>query len=906
MAIRKEQVLVLLVAAFGAWVYTGLQATAPAPAVGRGTQLPYEAAAVTQMAWADGGELQLARRDLCSEPSDTRPLPPRELAFPPRDPLGVAMLPLEPGPGYRHLMLLRGDGGVVDGVTLTAPGEGGTAGEAAPGGDTQGTGGETRQEKLARADRNYDKVYLVNLPSPFYGIVEANGIDPFDLEKRTDLAGVVVRLRQFNVDKQVLEGVREFGKDQKAQQVERVVLAPTLRNEVTRRSRAVPELPSHNAERGELIRWLLEQAREEAWVYGEALKQAELFLQLNPGSAEGVRWQQRVLQASGSVAEEFSLLAELQGPQRESAFRYQGLGLVEARLGMSADAERDLRHAIELAPNDAAANAALAGYLHERGRGSEALAVASRAQQWLGTLLDPADKARAVRSIVACQLAMGRLEEAREAWRMLPPDSGQAYLDGCILYAQGEIDRALAAFRQAGGAAGGANGDRAGALLGQAACLLRQGEWQSAQELLLRLVDQEPLLRHRAATGLALLMTRLGQYDQAIGWLERALEADPTDPYAHYLRGRVLRLQGQLGAARDALASCLRLRDDFVLAIAEMASLQGQIAADGAGEDQAQALLAAQRYADRAVELAPQPRTELLLLQGLGHFAAGDARTASGAFAKARDLAGDERGKAWGKGAIAVVDYRRGLVDEAVTVLQRIVLDLPKEDTLRQWADDTLQAIEEHAQKELLEDSFDRSELGSVWQVDRDGQLRDEVKDRELRFTGTLHGGEVSAARTGAVAHGRDFLAVGCTLQLGPGQPAGDGFAGLRIELPRGNGAQDFRVEVGVREGQPFFTLNDGRDAEPERKALTVPGFDRSLRQQLELRVVPRGDARTPSRSLELQIVWNGAVLERRELKTLTAQTPTELRTVLFASGSKGSPVDARFDDYRLERKKAR
>lgn len=909
MAIRKEQVLVLLVAAFGGWVwYSRSQEAATGPVTARSTMLEYKPGDVRPAPLAGAGEVTLARRDLCSEPSDTKPLPPRELAFPPRAPLALAMLPLEPGPDYRHLGLLLGDGGVVDGVTLTAPGEGGEAGDAAAGGgDPQGTGGQTREEKLARAERSYDKVFLVNQAAPFYGIVEWNGIDPFELEQKTDLSDVVVRLRRFNVDTQKVEGVVEYGKDAKVK-VDKVRLAPTRRNEVTRHIRAVPELPSHNEERGELIRWLLEQAREESWIYAEALKQAQLFMQLNPGNAEGVRWQQRVLQASGEIAEEFRLLSELQGPQREAAFRYQGLGVIEARLGLFADAERDLRRAVELGPTDAGPHAALAMYLHHRGNSKEALAEAERAQQRIGSLLDPVEKARAVRAMVTCQLATGRLEQAREVLRMLPADGGQGYLDGCLLYAQGELDRALAAFRQSGGASASSGGDRGSALLGQAACLLRQGQWQQAQDLFLRVLDQEPLLRHRAATGLALLANRIGQFDQAIVWLDRALEADPADPYAHYLRGRTLRQQGQLGAARESLTNCLKLRDDFVMAISEMSQLQSRIANDSSGEDQAQALLAAQRYADRACDLAPQQTADLHGLQGLQHFAAGDVRGAGAAFAKARDLAVDERAKAYGKGAIAVVDYSRGLVDEAVTVLQRLVLDLPKDDVLRQWAEATLLAIEEHAKKEMLEDAFERGEVGSLWVPDRDGAaVEPKIKDNELVFQGTLQrtgDGEVGAKRLGAVLAAKNFLAVSCTLQLGPTQPQSDGFAGLRIELPRGNGPAEFVVELGIREGQPFFTLRDGRDSEAERLPLAVPGFALRDKQQLELRVVPIGDAKAASRALELQVSWNGAVVQRRELKALTSQSRNELTTTLFASGTKGSPVDVRFGDYRLERKK--
>ena len=68
--------------------------------------------------------------------------------------------------------------------------------------------------------------------------------------------------------------------------------------------------------------------------------------------------------------------------------------------------------------------------------------------------------------------------------------------------------------------------------------------------------------------------------------------------------------------------------------------------------------------------------------------------------------------------------------------------------------------------------------------------------------------------------------------------------------------------------------------------------------------VVQRGDAQ--SRQSGLQVRWNGVLLHEQDLKSLGGSTGTELHTVLFVSGSKGSRVDVAFDDYRLERRKER
>jgi tetratricopeptide (TPR) repeat protein len=901
MAIRKEQVLALSVLAIAALIWAGSESGPSRPPTFSQKQIEYTPGGVAPAPLAGpavaGAEL---RASLCEEPSETRSLPPRELAFPPRAPLTLALLPLEPGPDYGHALVLQHDGRTVEGVTIQ------TAAEAAPANGGSGdevpaveAGAGSRQEREARAARTYDQLWLVGQAAPFFGTIEVDGRDRFDIEELTDFDGIVVKLRRYNVDTGRVGEVQLFGKDERVK-VEKVRLANTLRNEVQRRVRKVPADAGHLKERAELIGWLLDKAREDVGIYDRALEQAGIYLQTSGGDIEGLRWQQRVLQARGDLAQEFALLDGVQGLHRESAFRYQGLGELKARLSLWIEAEQDLRKAAALAPNDARPHAALAEFLRRQGRSREALAAAGRAEQAIGSLIEAADRIAAVRTICACRLALADLPAARAALKLLPTGVEQPYLEGCVLYAQGQVQSAVGAFRQAG-----TGPDAMPALLGLAACALREGQWQEAHDQFQAVFEQAPLLRHRAATGLGLLFARLGQFDTATQWLDRALEADPQDPYAHYLKGRTLRLAGQLGPAKESLAAALRRRDDFVHAIAEMAALESQRALDARGGDAAKATVDASKYGDRAVELAHAPVMELYELQGLYHFAAAEPIKAGLAFQRAREIAGTEAEKLFAKGAIAVVDYRRGSIEDATVALQRLVADLPKEDAMRLWAAATIEAIEDHQQKEMLEDRFDRSDLGSIWTGDRDGALGAQIADKRLVFRGQFsRNGAVSAERAGAVRQARNFLAVGCTLELGKGHPRADGFAGVRIETQRSNtGQADLQVQLGVREGKPYLKIDENRE-EARQVDLTVPEFDAGAPHQLELRVMPRGDAQ--ARAFVVQASWNGYVVHRHDLKTLTGNTQTELKTVLFVTGSKGGPVDVSFDDYRLERRKER
>ncbi|MCU0865189.1 MAG: hypothetical protein MUC36_15490 [Planctomycetes bacterium] len=893
---RKEPVLALLTLGLAGWIGSGYLETPTATSRWSPKKLEFVPGAVAEAPLVAAAAAAAVRADFCTEPSETRPLPPRELDFPPRTPLSVAALPLDPGPDYGHSWMLRLDGAAVEGVTLTPAGEA-AAPAVDPGAAPADPTTSTRKQREEVAARTYDRIYVQNLQSPFFGTIENEGLDLFQLESDRQFEGVLLRLRSYDVDRQKVGPVVVYGGD--TAKIDRIVLAGTLRNEITRRERKVPRTEGHLPELREFIDWLLQTARTEAWVYDKALEQAEAYRQLAGGDIDGLRMMQRVLRARGDLAGEAKMLEGLSTEGREGAFRFEGLGTLKARLGLWEAAEADLRQAVQLAPTDARSHGALAEFLRQRGRTREALVVARRAEQTLGNVQDAAENARVRRLIAGCLLAHGEVEAARTVAAGAQREHASAYLDGCIAYAAGDTAAALTAFRLAGTSA-----DSGAALLGQAACLLRDGQWQEANDLFVRVADQEPLLRHRAATGLALLCSRLGQHETAQVWLDRALEADPQDPYAHYLRGRTLRLLGQATAEAE-LAMALRLRDDFVHAIAEMAAVQTMRARDSRGEDQAAAILAARRYGDRAVALAPMPAAELYELQGLHAFAAGDASAAKDAFGRARDLAADDAGRAYGKGALAVVDYSRGLVDDAAAALARLVQDLGKEAPLSQWATATLAAIDDHAEKEALGDSFDRADLGTIWAPDTEAGVRMELLDGRFVIKGQTSKGAVGAERNDAVKRARNFLSAAVVLQIGSTHSRNEGFAGLGIELRGGGGAVDCQVRVGIFEGKPFLTIQDGREDgsdNVQRVPLQIDGLAIDGRHELELRTVPRGDPQ--GKQLSLHVSWNGVVVHRHDLKSLNGNSQNPLRIALFATGSKRSTIDVAFDDFELERRK--
>ena len=97
MGLRKEQVLALVALALGAWVGLGyLEEPSYTPRFAP-KKVGYEAKPVVATPLASDTKVELSRPGLCTEPSETKPLEPRLLDFPPRSPLSVAALPLAPG-----------------------------------------------------------------------------------------------------------------------------------------------------------------------------------------------------------------------------------------------------------------------------------------------------------------------------------------------------------------------------------------------------------------------------------------------------------------------------------------------------------------------------------------------------------------------------------------------------------------------------------------------------------------------------------------------------------------------------------------------------------------------------------------------------------------------------------------
>ncbi|MEC7584434.1 MAG: hypothetical protein VYE77_08955 [Planctomycetota bacterium] len=891
MALRKEQVLLLASLGVAAlvWKYGGSDEWR-APRVNASKQ-DYEASKLPGAPIVDEAASDPSLRPWFREPSETQPLPPTDLPWPPRKPLFLVALPLHPGPDISRADMLRISGERVAGVTRDV-GEG-TTGTIDDGGSQVSEPVQSREQKKRRWAQVYDQVYISGQSEPLFGIVTVPGVNKLDLQGMTDFSEVVVELLQFSLAKQELVGSMTFDASDRLQQVEKIVLAKTLRNEVGLRTREVPEEAAYHNKRLELIDWLMQKAQLEAWVYDVALKQVAILEQKGAG-LQAQRAKARVLRAKGDLTGEFALYEGLEGSGPVGAFRHEGLGLLQARLGLHEAAEAELRKSIDMVSSDSRLFASLAQFLGDRGRPEEAAQMARRARAMIGSVSDGEEREEVVAIVVGAMLGVGDLEGARDAMLLFGGGTSapKSYLRACLDYAAGDVAKALDGFRNAAAAGYGAAAE-----LGLAACQLRSEDWRDAALGLQAVVEEAPLLRSQALNGLALLHLRIGQNDRAVSLVERAIEVNPLDAYSYYLLGRAQSGQGMWQPALDAQMQALELRDDFVPALAEVANLHMVIARqENEPAEKARNALAAMRYSDRAAELAAVPMSDLAELQGLAHFFAADLRGADEAFRRAIDLAPAGSPNMFAQAGLVEVDYARQRTEDARNQLDRLT-ELPPDNPMRKWAEATALRIDKHAQKEQLDDRFARDEIGNVWQTR--GKPGPRVEGEQLIIRGRFdRTGEVIAERRGAVQKAGRFLAVSVVMQCGTGHEAGQGFTGLQIQTQRGgSGASNFVARIGLRDGKPHLMVQDGR-AEAERRELEFTPDGRPV--SLELRVQERSDGR----QFRLLCLWNGVVVHNQDLKTLSANTNTELETQLRVSGRSGQRVDVRFDDYHLERRK--
>ncbi len=826
-----------------------------------------------------------ARTDLFREPSESVPLPPRGLPEPPATALPVVALPLIPGQSARAYRQLRQPGEVKEAVALDAAA---TSEGAAPVGDSAvgpaATGGQAEWE------RTYDRVESVR-GDVWWGLVlNANKIQL----TRGSISG---KVQMRWITPETGRVVREV-MDLDAAEVKAVHLAKTLRNEVARRLLEVTNEVANLGVRAEVIEWLLQQATREGWAYEEAVKLARGYAAIATDKVDGFRVVARVLHAAGRIGEEWQLYQTLPPEVADTPFRWAGQGSLEALLGLDAVAEVHLRQAVARG-NDPRAAVALANFLLSRGRTDEAVPAAQLAHKDRN-VLDRADEQFALkRTLVAVYLAAGMLEDARTAAGTLP--NSALALRGAVAYAASDFTFATGQFRAAA-----ENADMPGlAALGSAACAAQGGKWAEALQAFRSLADRDPVLRARALGGVAFVLERTGNYEGAAAQALEALAVDPTDPYLAYLRGRALRLSGDLDGAAEQLTQALRRRDDLVEAMVELAETYLRIAERDEGRA-IDSLVRAVRYIDRAVALdtqfAGQPTARFLELQALVRWRSGDLRGARQACTAAA-----QAGSTYGQVNLALIEYAQGRTE----VAREQLADLerrPLGDAFRAFGKQTLALIDDHAEKVEIRDDFERDELGDRWTLSAVSRaaLRPTLEAGRLVVRAKAENQDATARRL--LESAGDFVAAEVVFERG--KPDSLDRAGLRLMVGREEKNAELQVFLGFAELAqgvvPAVQIQDGtkdRATTPEELAkfeirpLDVGNV--SGPQHLMLEFVP------DSEGYLLRASWNNRVVAEQKITRVRRGTRLPMHVELHVGGRHGQ-VNVAFDKFRLRQRLGR
>ncbi|MHC5064828.1 MAG: tetratricopeptide repeat protein [Planctomycetota bacterium] len=878
--LRKEPILLLLALGLCWWIWSSNEAmqvnTRLRPGQPEFAQ-PASAQAVIAQAHPDA---MTSARDLFRTPSESAPLPPRELTLPDLAPIPPLRLPLSPGQSALAFDQLRWPEAESRFHEFSPP-------DLVDAGSDQSTAPAEVGDPESEYAKIYDKIVMDNT-NKLWG--EVLNPDKQRLSRRNRaLLATSIDFDWFSVKSGLVIRREKF----EPGRVVKIELAKTLKNQIEGEIFELPEGAASQLQRVSLVKKLLAIARAEPWVYEDAERLAETLVVNAEGTEEAHMVLLRVIRARGDLSKEYAYLTSLPEALKKNApqFEARELGKFKARLGLWGEAEADLRAAIQTMPTDGRSQAGLARFLLDRGRIREALPVAAAASQRSLRTSDPEARYEMACVEVDNLLALGRSQEAQAAFGRLSPadnDGEHFYLQGAVAYASGDLNGARSAFERSLEVA-----QLPAARLGLGFCQLYSGAWDEAKRSLEEVLELSPTLRHMAQAGLALLYERSGHPDLALASAEAARVADPSDPYVLYMLGRQLRLGADYPAAIETLQLALELQDEFADACAEIAMALLQQSWSLEAEAAGSALADAARYADRLVSLdARASYLPYVELQGSLYLALED-------YARAREAltAAARRGSIYAQMGLAVIDYRQNRARAARTALANMSTDVGQTTEVRDFARQLVAAIDDHASKEQVWDRFERRELGSLWPGTRASNVRPRLREGQLEFQGQPN--DQTYARR-ILSRSGNFLSLAVDLQVGAGHL--NSFAGLRLSTGRDD-RPEFLLEMGIGRSGPQVRIVDGTpragELEPD-PVLFAQNWDRSQVHRMEVAVEPVSEENR--NQWMLVAYWDGEEVHRIEVNRLRPQGSVPMNIDLMVGG--GTDANASFDNFRLIRRK--
>ncbi len=839
-------------------------------------------------------------RDLFSPPSDTRPLPPLGLEPPPLAGLPALAPPPVPGPEPRLWgKFLRGPARTVAVPDLFATEAEDDGGEPATSASAGGAGTARRATALSPEEtaariaawkRTYDWFRVGE-----YRFGQIRNPDRFRLPQRANEDLLFV---EFDPEK----GQPRFPGQKPAaiprKNITEFDFAQTIPNEIERRRVGFgdPLSASEYDEALHYARWCIEQRM----VTPRALEvAAEMFtrciavLQEDPLPRLGLA---RVHESGFQFEKAFQIYRGLlDGPMKNNPLVLMRLAELEARFRLFAEAEAHLREAERFGRTSWPVQEALGRYLLARGRATEGLEHYRLANQF-----EPADaqwkrdRARIRAGLGAALLATGDVPGASEWFeKALQADAGSEEAQVGLASV-----RALTPGDAAGGVAPGSDNQAQGfdRMLAQGIELSRQRTpdgARAARAALLAAAALDPLRASKALRTLSGLAESTGNPDEALRFVDLALENDPTDAWAYFQRGRLLVAKDDLDGAADALRAALEIDADFADALAWLGDV-----AHRRGD-----LLATDRFLERSLVIDPT-LLGAAVLRGVALLEAGSVPEAEDVLKKAVALSPDEPAA---RGAVAWTYYRRGDPTEALTRLAE--LDdarraFPEEDPWRQWARRQITRLTDHMEKVAWTDRFERNDtLKNDWKTLESSGPIVTLHDGVVTIGGTFK--SAGKARVWQEKNASDFVSIEAKIVVHPGTTARVGLFVARWD-ERG-GETQIQAEATVSRhpeaGKNIVQFRAMKRGEEDSPHLDVSGSEWKFDQPVTLRIERVGELS----DVKIRASLDGIPVMPDTPLSALGRTNNVLRMGVFAEGAPGRSVQLDIDDVEIVfRQKAR
>ena len=887
MEVRKEQtVLLLTVALLGYLAYGKLSAnrerTRRISATERElveNEMPnVDLALPIERNWDD------LERQLFSPPRDTRPLPLLELVLPPLQAIPAILPPTEPGPAPRLFgKFLRVQPQPMEVIGLFASAE---VEDVAPEDDDavaaemergEALTPEEQQERVQAWKGIYD--WIVSGDLKFGQITNA---DRYGLGSRTNDA---IEFLEFIPE----TGLPRFGAQPpitfERGRITEFGFADTIANEIELRFLEFGDSLDLSEFEDALAfgEWCIANRHESA----RALPIAESIF----GMADGMSSEDpapklglaRCYEAGFQFDKAFQLYHDLisNGFERD-AIVLSSLAQLEARFRLFDQAEARFAEAERFGRSSWRLQWAYGKFLQERGRPAEAVVHLRTANKFAPTeKLHRAARLGIRLDLGAALVASGDPTDGL-AWftksLQIAPESsialaGQIAATMCLDVSNQRLNGSSSPMP--GGDEGSTGQEGSFELLvDRGISLLVRGEFEAAEQNLRLAADLDPLRAYIPWRALSYLALATGYGEEALSFIELAYENNPVDVYTLYQRGRVLASRGDTVGASEAFVLALDRELDFPEALASL----GEIAHNAGEYD------SAELYLQRALSIDPK-LNGVRALRGLNFLSLKDVPAAQAEFdyvlANERNHPTARNGRAW-------CVYLEGDAGEAITnfaELDDARRSFPEEDEHRVYAKAMIETIQDHVEKSVWTDRFNRAKIGNGWVLDESGGPLLTLADGVIELSGQFDAGKGSLlSRMYRERSANEFVSLEVDLVVDVG---GRSRAGVFVSREKLNQRTGNEVQASVtvsRHPEGNLQTRILQRSGDETPYVDWPAFDWPGGEVMTIRIERSGE----STDTTLRVTVNGVPVFTNERLPTLGRANSKLRFGVFAEGENG------------------